>query len=397
MDPELRPKEAPFQIQALKKRVEMGGKLLSETIVRLRDIQTNLEKTKEEYERKKFEATADKMFNGIVVCASDWTVTNANPSALKYLETSDTKSFNLPDYLFDKFTVSITKEMLIDLSLPYKTFNLIREETEQFNALFLEVGMDVLKDHLGVVSDIIITFEDATERRKEERVKQDFLSLLSHKLMTPLTSIIGRSELLLKGIYGPMNDEQKKVVMVIDNQAEKQKSLVDKLLKFTSIIYDHPSAPKEAINLAETLPAIANSAVKSSGNGKKIEIEVICKNRELNLRINKNQFETIFSNLIENSIKFGDKDPVKISLSAEETTSGVNLIVADNGPGIPPEEQERIFSGLYQVEKYFTGQIEGAGLGLALVKKIVESNSGTIAVKSSISRGTELRINLPGS
>ena len=85
----------------------------------------------------------------------------------------------------------------------------------------------------------------------------------------------------------------------------------------------------------------------------------------------------------------GDKELVKITVSARRGPNGLQIKVADNGPGIPPEEQEKIFREFYQVEKSFTGQVEGAGLGLALVKKIVELSGGKIGVESKLGEGTD--------
>jgi two-component system sensor histidine kinase VicK len=102
----------------------------------------------------------------------------------------------------------------------------------------------------------------------------------------------------------------------------------------------------------------------------------------------------MMSNIFSNAIKFNDKEIIEIKVSARKEQSSIVLEIYDNGPGIPIEDQDKIFEGFYQIEKYFTGNVAGAGLGLPLVKKIVTAHGGTVSIKSDIGRGTTLKITL---
>lgn len=102
----------------------------------------------------------------------------------------------------------------------------------------------------------------------------------------------------------------------------------------------------------------------------------------------------IIGNLVDNAIKFNDKDTIKINISVERAGEAILVSVADNGPGIPAEEQDKVFEKFYQIEKNFTGNVKGAGLGLALVKKIVAAYGGTINLKSEIGKGAKFIITL---
>ena len=108
-------------------------------------------------------------------------------------------------------------------------------------------------------------------------------------------------------------------------------------------------------------------------------------------------FDQIIGNLIENAIKFSDKDIAEISIFAKKIAKNIEFSITDNGPGIPNEEYERIFGTFYQVEKYFTGQVEGPGLGLAIVKRLIERVGGEIRVESKLGQGSTFIFTLPVS
>jgi signal transduction histidine kinase len=103
----------------------------------------------------------------------------------------------------------------------------------------------------------------------------------------------------------------------------------------------------------------------------------------------------VFKNLIENSIKFNDKAKKEIVIDGEAKAGAGVLRVTDNGVGIPPEEREKIFEKFYQIENSFTGQVPGAGLGLALCKKVIEALGGEIHLESEIGKGTRVSLSLP--
>ena len=103
----------------------------------------------------------------------------------------------------------------------------------------------------------------------------------------------------------------------------------------------------------------------------------------------------VLKNVIENAIKFNANPEKKVSISGVVEEKFIKVTVEDNGQGIPPEEHPKIFQKFYQIEECFTGQVEGAGLGLALAKRIVEAHGGTIEVASNIGLGSKFTFTLP--
>ena len=254
--------EKRFQIQSLEKRIEEGRRLIGDTILRMRSIQKESQRVQEEAERQKFDRVIQKMGDGVVVCTADWKMAAINPSAQKYLNITEPETIHLVDFIFINYSVSIPKEEMIDVSRSHKTFDVIREETEQFKALYLEASLDVLKDTQEKVSNIIMTIRDVTDARTEELMKQDFLSLMSHKLRTPLTVITQSASILQKGnICGPLNDKQKKYIESVLRQSLLLTNLIDGLLKFTELNTMKLDLQKEEVVLCDYLPPLVNPMI----------------------------------------------------------------------------------------------------------------------------------------
>ncbi|MDD4895043.1 MAG: HAMP domain-containing sensor histidine kinase, partial [Candidatus Omnitrophica bacterium] len=312
--------------------------------------------------------------------------------ATKYLGIFGAQNINLLDHLLTNFSVSINRDELIDPSLPHKDFDIIRKESELFKPLYLAVRLDMLKSLTGEVSGIVLTLRDVTEARTEEMAKQDFLSLISHKLRTPVSVVYANACLLgEEKISGALNDKQRKSIASISEGSVKLTSLIDKLLKFVEISKARPDISKEEIELFTYLPSLVRPMVDKLKD-KKIELNIDCPQEESVLHINKSSLDAIIKNLVENAIKFNDKEIARVSISVIKTAKNLEIEISDNGPGIPPEDRQKIFEQFYQVEKYFTGNVEGVGLGLALVKRLVNISGGEINLRSEIARGTTVII-----
>jgi DNA-binding response OmpR family regulator len=184
-------------------------------------------------EKDKFKEVVDKISDGIAICRQDYTIKDSNPAFLKYLNISDPANVNLFETLFTNFSVSISKEAFTDLAIAHKTFEVVRQKSETAEALYLEVNMDLIKNPSGELLSIVFILRDVTATRQEEFLRQDTLTLLSHKLRTPLGVINGNLSLLQDGSYGPLNEEQRKVIDSVSKQSSLLISIVEELLGFT--------------------------------------------------------------------------------------------------------------------------------------------------------------------
>ena len=191
-------------------------------------------------EEEKFKIVVDKVSDGIAICGPDYLIKDCNEAVLKYLNITDPINVNLVEKLFANYSVSINKEALMDLTIAHKTFDIVRQKSETTDALYLEVNLNVVKNSAGELLSIVFILRDVTAARTEELLKQNTLSLISHKLSLPLGVINGNILLLQGGSYGVLNEEQKKAIDSVSKQTSLLVSMVEDLLGFT-IVCSHVS------------------------------------------------------------------------------------------------------------------------------------------------------------
>lgn len=241
----------------------------------------------------------------------------------------------------------------------------------------------------------LFVFRDVTEERQEELLKRSFLSLTSHKLKTPLSSITGYAQVLLDDPSARLDpDKATKALEAILSQGLKLSELVDKLLRFIAIEeLDTSGFLRRPFALDDALERAAAALGEwLDQNGATVAVEPRSGETAFG---DPRLIQDAVKNLIENGVKFDTASSRRVTVWAESREDCVAVHVRDQGPGIPPEDQEKIFGKFYQVENAFTGQVEGWGLGLPFVKKVVEQHGGKIWLQSRLQRGTTVSFTLP--
>ncbi len=246
----------------------------------------------------------------------------------------------------------------------------------------------------GSGSGRLLIFRDVTAQRQEEALKRSFLSLISHKLKTPLASITGYSHLILKDFSARVPEMVLKSVQTIASQGGRLATHIDKLLAFT-VLEELDSSPMqfEPVDCDELIRQAVDSLQPwlEERQGRVVAEG----NSGLTARGDRVLLLDVVKNLIENGIKFSNEGDKKVAVWAETQDGLVAIHVKDRGPGIPPEEQDKIFDKFYQIETHFTGQVEGWGLGLPFVKKVVERHGGSLRLHSKLGAGTTVTVKLP--
>lgn len=358
-------------------------------------IGNDITKLKEtEVELKKANELAEAAGSiGTVICRPDWKIKAANGAAGKYLcldITDERSEEDIVKLFFKYYSPSVSEEKIKGLSQERLSFDLVRPASENNKALYLQVNRELFRMDKQVVS-IIFSLQDVTEKRKEEILKQDFLGVISHKLRTPVAFIKQSSSYLKSGKLGELSEKQKPFVNGIADEAEKLDNMISNLLNFVAISDKNISASKEEVRLSEAIPKIMKPLIDSVKN-KPVDFELDCPDKGLSVNMSGSYFNLVIENLMENSIKFNDKSRISVRISVKKEGGLVLLSFSDNGSGIPAEEQERIFAEFYQPEKYFTGNVAGAGLGLSLVKKIMSASGGAVNLSSEIGKGSTFNL-----
>lgn len=273
------------------------------------------------------------------------------------------------------------------------SFDLIRKKGK---LLYISVFISKIKDDEGNIKNYIMVLRNSTYERKEELYKGNFLPLMSHKLRTPLTSILSFSSLLnRKETMGKLSDSEKEYLKYIRSKAKKLSSLIDKILRYTQVEADAHIIDRTPENISN----IIDSAIESINDFIKKERAKITVSKKIKklpeIKVDRKKIKEVIRHILENAIKFNNKKSKKINIDGYISNGYIQLEIQDNGPGIPPEAREIVFQKFRQLEDHFTGQIDGFGLGLSIARRIIESHRGKIWIESKIGRGSKFIFTLP--
>jgi signal transduction histidine kinase len=323
---------------------------------------------------------------------SVYSIINVNPGDLIYYKNIGKKFCvkDLQDRIIKVEELFNCKEKVKNLILSFQSKN-----EEQIK--YIELNINPIYNKLKEVLYTIITFKDVTksvehnmELEKVTKMKDEFFTVMSHELRTPLT-LIHSSLQLAYGVYG------EEITSNIDRTLTRVNQNCSRLLKLINNILDISKAEAGFLTIintnfevVSTTEMIVNS-VNNFAISKKIGIVFDTNQEELYINLDKDKYEKILLNLLSNAIKFTPEGKnIYITLQIEE--KNITLIVKDEGIGIPDNKQESIFDRFTQVNSSLSRRAEGTGLGLSLVKKLVNMMDGYISVRSKLNEGSEFTI-----
>jgi PAS domain S-box-containing protein len=235
---------------------------------------------------------------------------------------------------------------------------------------------------------------DVTERAAAEQLKDEFVALVSHELRTPLSSIIGYLEVLSDDSTGPLTARQRQFLDVVDRNARRQLRLVSDLLFLSQVDAGRVRLHLEYVDVAELAKAAIEAAQpRAMTGGVTLQLEA---DDATMLRGDPDRLGQVIDNLLTNAIKFTPADGV-VDLRVTGNTDTVAIEVSDTGVGIPAAEQGQLFTRFFRASTATSRAIPGIGLGLTIVKAIVEAHRGTVSLASAEGNGTTFRIYLPRS
>lgn len=254
--------------------------------------------------------------------------------------------------------------------------------------------------------------QEAFDRLKElDRLKSNFLGTVSHELRTPLTSIIGYSEMLGEGIAGSLTDEQREFVETIHEKGEQLLGLISSLLDMSKLESGTMTLRRTIIDVAPVLGDVA-ATLAPVARKRAITLEHVVDAGVPPLRADGERLRQVLLNLVDNAIKFspeGSRVSLRASVRAprhgnapdegfvllEPSRQEIEIRVADQGIGIAEEQRQRVFDAFYQIDSSSTREYGGSGLGLSIVKRLVEAHGGSVGIESNEPAGTVFVISLP--
>lgn len=232
---------------------------------------------------------------------------------------------------------------------------------------------------------------------RANRMKSEFLANMSHELRTPLNAIIGFSEILKDGIVGDLSSEQTDYVSNIFTSGQHLLSLINDILDLSKIEAGRMTLELESVSVPDILKN-GVSMVKENAIQRNLKLELKIDDDVGVVDLDARKFRQIVYNLLSNAVKFTPDggcvsiNTKKIRIDAAEF---LEITVADTGIGIAEEDMEKIFSPFEQIDSSLSRKYEGTGLGLAMVKRLVELYGGTICVTSEVDKGSRFEVRLP--
>lgn len=240
-------------------------------------------------------------------------------------------------------------------------------------------GAGVYRNSMGLYQEVVVVLQDITDLRKLENMRKDLIANVSHELRTPVTAIQGFAETLLEGEVDV--DTTDHFLGIIKTESIRLSRLITDLLNLSKLESNEEKRKEGSSNLKLRVEAVVNllkEKITSKDHSIKVEVD-----GEITLAVDKDYVEQVLVNYISNAISYTPPG-TEITVAAEPQDNGfVRIVVIDKGPGIPQEDQGRIFERFFRVEKSRQRDEGGTGIGLAIVKHIVEGFKGEVGVISN--------------
>jgi signal transduction histidine kinase len=380
--------------QALQELRGTNANLDQVVIERTRELAESLER--ERIEAGRNQAILNSIADGVVVFDPKWNAILANPALRGMLE--------LPTELIvnKNFRDLIEHPRLSPKSRPL--LNAMMEHDTQPPSFRIEWDKKTLSISAAQVYDnskdkhtnigTVTVFRDFTREAEVEKLKSTFVAIVSHELRTPLNAILGYAEMFKESVYGPMNDKQVNMAERIMKNTQRLLGLINDLLDQAQMeagkltIQMSPVRPAELLeNLHSVMDQIAYE------KGLKLTSEIDDDLPEV-LNGDGARLQQILVNLVNNGVKFTDRGTIHIRLFCPYQSKW-SIEVSDTGSGIPEKEFPYIFDTFRQVEGGATRVHGGFGLGLSIVKQLVNLMNGEISVNSKVDVGTIFTVTLP--
>ncbi|RMD95121.1 MAG: PAS domain-containing protein, partial [Calditrichaeota bacterium] len=241
-------------------------------------------------------------------------------------------------------------------------------------------------------SGVVTVLRDITKEKEIDRMKTELVSMVAHELRSPLTSISGFSELLLDPNTAP--EQTREYATIILKESNRLNELINKFLDISKIESGKIQMRKIPVDLKLLIAKVLEYNGQLA-NKKNIQVEIKAPPHISEVMVDKDMMEQVVLNLFSNAVKYSPEN-ARITIRVFENKNTVGFEVEDTGYGIPENALPRIFDKFYRVsDNEQVQEVQGSGLGLALVKQIVEIHNGDIRVQSSVGEGSTFTVTLP--
>lgn len=316
---------------------------------------------------EQLQAVLASMSEGIIVADADRRVTLVNPAARGLLSLPARGEDEEPQLLTDEL-VPASERVIRSYSAP-------------------------VRDDFGQVIGTVTVLRDATRDQELDRLKSEFLTVVSHELQTPLTAIKGALELVMDDDTGQLSKVQRRFLETIERNSTRLIGLVGDLLDLSRLEAGRVELEQQPLD-TRGLVRGAVAAVSNLFDARGTQLQVEVPESVPPILGDRRRIEQILTNLLANAAKYTPPGGT-VQVAADSENGHVWLSVADNGPGVPASERDIIFDKFYRGRDATKRSEPGSGLGLAIVKSLVELHGGFVRIEESAPRGARFVVVLP--
>jgi PAS domain S-box-containing protein len=371
----------------------------AEKALEIKEIQTKYISKKAEYDISKFKLAVDASPNFISIVDTHGYILYINKEITENIgyKFQEVENKRIVDLWHKDDTPESWKEKFDEILKNKKSFRFTSFGYKKNGVKFEgDIVLTPIQNTDCNIDNFLVVERDVTEEKQKERIKSEFISVVSHELRTPMTVIRGYSSLLADGTLGQLNEKQKEYVDRINFETGRLLDLANDMLDMQKFESGKIELKFEKKPILESIEKVVNGYMDPfTKKGLTLKIENNLKTAEHGIAlIDPKYFERTLSNLLSNALKYTEKGGVQVFLINPDDDHIV-MAVKDTGVGIPEQSISHLFERFYQAEGVMSRKKEGSGLGLSIVKTIVEAHHGMCWVESKKDVGSTFYIALP--
>lgn len=351
-------------------------------------------------EKNKLEATLNSIGDAVLAVWEDKRIVILNPIAEKISGFSFKEVENKNYKGFLKFIKEETREEIDIIDMAFNSGDrIVRSDLALLNKnkglVSIDISAALIKNQNDKRMGIIIVFRDVTEKRETERMRSDFISTVSHQLRTPLSAMKWFVEILLDEDAGKLKNEQIDIIKEIKISNQNMINFVNQMLSVSRIENEDFAINPEAINLEDSINEFIDEILPITKEKKQKLVFKGIEDKSLEIKIDKNLLRNIIHNLLVNASRY-TPDNGEISLNVKKRDKdNLLFVVKDNGIGIPKKDYGKLFKKFSRAENAIKYEASGSGLGLYIIKSILDLIGGKIWFESQENKGTAFFFTLP--
>ncbi len=342
-------------------------------------------------ERSRLSTIINLIADGVLVINKAGELVYCNNAAFKFLDVEDLQ-----------IGKSVLNKLPESISINVKKFF----ESDQFvdssysaqieikpNELYVEAITSPVPQDNGNLAGVVVVIRNITELKKIEKIKNQFVSMVAHELKTPIAAVQGFINILSDEKVELDKEKQNDFLKRSDVRLRGLLSLVNDLLDISRMETKTKQRELEDLSIKKVIKSTIQF-LEFEAKKRNIKIQTSYDKQLPNLKADNGELTRLFTNIIGNAIKY-NKDNGEIRISVQNSEHYIIVKISDTGIGLKPEEKERLFQEFYRAKNEHTRGVSGTGLGLTIVKQIIDAYHGKIEVESEYGKGTTFEIYLP--